>query len=176
MLLRVRSCWAERLGAPDPWEVPYMNAQHWWLYVTRRDSAAHSHDETGQLCTNAHSSGLQAKSAPPPEKKHFQASLPGTIPPDTHLSARHHPPQMQTASPPLPPSSRCDLWLHEGVATLVVLRPTPAALKSSCGGQLMRASSTPLLLLRILLQPEKKAPEDGENYGGAVSPRTLTLY
>lgn len=113
---------------------------------------------------------------PPPEKKHFQASLPGTIPPDTHLSARHHPPQMQTGSPPLPPSSRCDLWLHEGVATLVVLRPTPAALKSSCGGQLMRASSTPLLLLRILLQPEKKAPEDGENYGGAVSPRTLTLY
>lgn len=47
-----------------------MNAQH-WLYVTRRDSAAHSRDKTGQLCANTHSSGLlhEAKSAPPPPKK-----------------------------------------------------------------------------------------------------------
>lgn len=71
-----------------------MNAQH-WLYVTRRDSAAHSRDKTGQLCANTHSSGLlhEAKSAPPPPKKnHFQASLTGNLPPDPLLpdrQARH---------------------------------------------------------------------------------------
>lgn len=84
----VGSCWAEHLGPADPWEVPHMNEQHWWLYVTRRDSAARSHDKTGQLYTNTHSSGLphQAKSPPPPlREKHFQASLTGTIPPHTHL-------------------------------------------------------------------------------------------
>lgn len=88
-----------------------MNAQHWRLYVTRRDSAAHSRDKTGQLCANTHSSGLlhEAISAPPPRKNHFQASLTGNLPPDPLLPARHRPPQMQTGSPPLPPSARRDL-------------------------------------------------------------------
>lgn len=40
----------------------------------------------------------------------------------------------------------------------------------------MRVSSTPQLLLRILLQPRKKPTEDGENYGTAASPRTLAAY
>lgn len=85
-----------------------MNAQHWRLYVTRRDSAPHSRDKTGQLCANMHSSSTP----PAPRKTHFQASLPGNLPPDPLLPAQHRPPQTQTGLPPLPPSARCDLWLH----------------------------------------------------------------
>lgn len=78
-----------------------MNAQHWRLYVTRRDSAAHSRDKTGQLCANTHSSGLlhEAISAPPPEKTTSRIPLQATFlptrcsPPDTALlkcrQARH---------------------------------------------------------------------------------------
>lgn len=81
-----------------------MNAQHWQLYVTRADSAVHSRDRTGQLCTPKHSSGLlhEGRITRSPPTQH-QASLAGIVPPNTHPADR---------PPPLPPSTRPALCLH----------------------------------------------------------------
>lgn len=67
--------------------------------VTKQGSCALAHIPLA--CAQKH------QPAPPQRPQHFQASLTGTIP------LRPTPPsQMQTGSPPLPPSAGRDLWLH----------------------------------------------------------------
>lgn len=118
---------------------------------------AHSRDKTGQLCTNTHSSGLlhEAKSAPPPRKRHFQASLTGNVPPGKQLPAL------------LKYRQAGHLCLRPLAVTSGYIKKSPPLSCSGwpcCtkvvpwgrGGSADWVSSTLQLLLGILLQPGKK--------------------